>query len=67
MKDTIVPKALSNKRASKIKIPDHVQMKNPILSTESRSAYAGTRGNSSDIKHKGLDRLKYAYKSLVYC
>ena len=65
MKDTIVPKALSSKRASKIKIPENV--KNPILSTESRSAYAGTRGNSSDIKHKGLDRLKYAYKSMVYC
>ena len=64
MKNTLTPKTIGQKRTSKIKIPENV--KNPILSTESRSAYIGTRGNSSDIKHKCLDRLKYAYKSLVY-
>ena len=37
-----------------------------MISTESRRAYAGARGDSGIIKHKDLDRLKYAYKSMTY-
>ena len=53
------------------KLPNRIKTIEPakaqVLSTESRSAYLGARGNSCDIKHKGLERLKYAYKSITHC
>lgn len=63
MKQTLEPKM--ERISGKIPIPK-LSVTSPMQVTESRREYSGHRGMTSTIKNKDLNKLKYAYRSMIH-